>query len=55
MQTRQYPRTLNEAFPRTAEYGCAVERTRPAFRWTPIRITLCAVYAAALVTLGVVL
>ncbi len=27
MNTRRYPRTLNEAFPRTAEYGCAIERT----------------------------
>lgn len=26
MQTRKHPRTLNEAFPRTAEYGCAIER-----------------------------
>lgn len=26
MNTRKYPRTLNEAFPRTAEYACAVDR-----------------------------
>lgn len=28
MNTRSYPRTLNEAFPKTADYACAVERTR---------------------------
>jgi len=54
MQTRQYPRTLNQAFPRTPEYASVIERTRPVFRWTPIRIALCAVYFAALVTLVVV-
>lgn len=26
MNTRRYPRTLNEAFPHGAEYGCAIER-----------------------------
>lgn len=26
MNTRKYPRTLNEAFPHGAEYGCAIER-----------------------------
>lgn len=30
--TRMHPRTLNEAFRHTADYGCAVERTRPADR-----------------------
>lgn len=28
MNTRKYPRTLNEAFPRTADYASAIERTR---------------------------
>lgn len=23
--TRKFPRTMNEAFPKTVEYGCAVE------------------------------
>lgn len=32
MNTRTYPRTLNEAFPKTADYGCAIERRRPADR-----------------------
>ena len=31
MNTRTFPRTLNQAFPRTAEYGCAVERPAPMF------------------------
>ena len=25
MSAGRFPRTLNEAFPRTAEYGCAIE------------------------------
>lgn len=29
--TRTFPRTLNEAFSRTAEYGCAIERPAPLF------------------------
>ena len=29
MNTRKHPRTLNEAFPRTAEYGAAIERPIP--------------------------
>ena len=31
MNTRTYPRTLNEAFPKTAEYGAAIERPAPMF------------------------
>ena len=37
MNTRQFPRTLNEAFPKTADYASALTRTRPADRavnWT---------------------
>lgn len=26
MNTRKYPRTMQEAFPRTVEYACAVDR-----------------------------
>lgn len=26
MNTRRYPRTINEAFPRGAQYGCSIER-----------------------------
>jgi len=28
MNTRMYPRTLQQAFPKTPEYACAVERPR---------------------------
>jgi len=52
MQTRKYPRTLQEAF---GPYTSNVITEPDAFRWTPIRIALCVAYAAALVTLGVVL
>lgn len=31
MNTRTFPRTMNQAFPRTAEYGCAIERPAPMF------------------------
>ena len=31
MNTRTFPRTLNQAFPRTAEYGAAIERPAPMF------------------------
>ena len=37
MNSRTYPRTLNQAFPKTANYGCSIERARPADRavnWT---------------------
>lgn len=51
---RSYPRTLNQAFGNTADYGCAIERTRPPF-WTPIRVALALTYLLAFVTLGVVL
>lgn len=27
MNTRRFPRTLNDAFPFGAEYGCAIERS----------------------------
>lgn len=29
MNSRRFPRTLNEAFPYGAEYGCAIERSKP--------------------------
>ncbi len=28
MNTRKYPRTLNEAFQHTADYACSVERAQ---------------------------
>ena len=49
MQTRKYPRTMQEAF------GPYTDRTlyeRPErFEWSPVRIALALTYAAALVTL----
>lgn len=54
MNTRQYPRTLHQAFPKTADYGCAIERPHPRF-WTPIRVVLTVVYACAFIALGAVL
>lgn len=50
MQTRQYPRTLNEAFPNTADYASAIERTRggyPRAWW--IAMAICAILTAAAV------
>lgn len=45
MNTRKYPRTLNEAFPRTAEYACTIERpARYALRTWPrvlVAIVVC--------------
>jgi hypothetical protein len=31
--TRKHPRTLGEAYPSGALYGCAVERFKPVNRW----------------------
>lgn len=46
--TRTYPRTLQQAFgPHTSREIADTE----AFRWTPIRIALALVYAAALIAL----
>lgn len=53
MQTRKYPRTMQEAFgPYTSRDLC---EPREEFKWTPIRIALAVTYAVALITLGVVL
>jgi hypothetical protein len=34
MNTRQYPRTLNEAFPKTADYASSVTRFARTDSWT---------------------
>jgi len=52
MQTRKYPRTLQEAF---GPYTSSKIEERRDFRWTPIRIALALTYLAALVTLICVL
>lgn len=44
MNSRKYPRTLNEAFTRTAEYGAAIERPAPRNH----RISLWVIAAALL-------
>jgi len=43
MNTRMYPRTLNEAFPKTADYACSVER--PFDRQDRIVLKACAFVA----------
>ena len=48
MNTRKYPRSTMEAFPNTAEYGCAIERPRPYPRTLWITIALGFVYVIAL-------
>ena len=52
MQTRKYPRTMQEAF---GPYTSNRIEERNEFRWTPIRIVLALTYLAAFVTLICVL
>jgi len=53
MQTRKYPRTMQEAFgPYTSRDLCD---PREDFKWTPVRIALAVTYAASLVALVVVM
>jgi hypothetical protein len=48
MNTRKYPRTMNEAFPKTVEYACSIDRPgRYALRTWP------RIVAAAIVCLGI--
>lgn len=49
MQTRTYPRTTNEAFPKTAAYGCAIERPRKSDR--TVNWTLCLAALAIVLSL----
>lgn len=49
--TRRYPRTLAEAFPRGPEYGCAIER--PAPRKTRLGVLVCLLIVALLALQGV--
>ena len=48
MQTRKYPRTMQEAF---GPYTSNRIEERNEFRWTPIRIVLALTYLAAFVML----
>jgi hypothetical protein len=38
MNTRRFPRSLNEAFPRTAEYAASIEVGRRPLFWHLMRI-----------------
>lgn len=49
---RSYPRTLNEAFPKTAAYGCAIEK--PRTRTADWAVNICLVAAVVVVILAVV-
>lgn len=52
MQTRRYPRTLNEAFTRTAEYGAAIERPVPLWDRVGGIVLACAIGIALAVLLA---
>jgi hypothetical protein len=51
MNTRAYPRSMAEAFPRTCQYACAVERPArtalPRIFWPVVVIGLLVALAAA--------
>ena len=48
MNTRRFPRTSAEAFPRGAEYGCAIERPSTGHRVSYWTMAFALVYLAAL-------
>lgn len=50
MNNRKWPRTLNEAFPGSFEYSCAIERPRPR-GWFSVNRLIGLFVAAALITL----
>jgi hypothetical protein len=55
MNSRKFPRTLDEAFPKTAEYGCAIERPHRYFEQQDrIVMWACVVGAAAVVLFSLV-
>ena len=51
MNTRKFPRTMNEAFPNTADYACSVEA--PYHRSDKIVIVASVVCLFGLVAIGV--
>lgn len=53
MQTRKFPRTLQEAFGPYTDNNLSEYAER--FEWSPVRIALCVTYAATIVTLVAVL
>ena len=51
MTERKYPRTINEAFPNTAEYGASIEKPYHGLHWVDnviIAISLIGVVVVAL-------
>lgn len=52
MQTRKYPRTMQEAF---GPYCSPVFHERNEFNWTPVRVAMAVTYALALAVLVCVL
>lgn len=51
MNTRKYPRSLSEAFPHTAEYGCSIEaRRRRRTHWA-LGVAIVSLLCAAVVWL----
>lgn len=52
--TRRHPRTMAEAFPRTAQYGCAIIRPLPRARWLDVACW-CAAVALLLLVFGAAL
>lgn len=51
MNPRRHPRTLNEAFPRTAEYACAIDRPARYGLRTWLRIIVAIVCCAEITML----
>jgi len=51
--TRQYPRTLNEAFPRTMEYGACIYKYPRQFRYSKTVINVCLAMFVAIIVRNV--
>ena len=51
MQTRTYPRTTNEAFHKTAEYGCAIEKPSRRTADTAVNVVLCVAIVAVILSI----
>lgn len=47
--TRTYPRTLNEAFPKSPDLSCAVEKCAPTVNTDGVVLFFCAIGAICLV------
>lgn len=49
--TRSHPRTLNDAF-KGVDYGCAIERPRPADRAVAFTLLVAIIFISALLYFG---